>query len=90
MKILNQVKAMGKGHFFITNHGSKTSASLVAELASLGVSTDQASCHVPSSAAAEFLSTKALPSKKVLVMGEQGIFKALEDGGFEPFRLQDY
>ena len=86
---LNRIKAAGKRCFFVTNHSGKTSEDVVAKLSKFGFQAEAAHCPVTGSASAQFLDTKDLASKKVLVIGEEGLCRALANAGYEPFRLDD-
>ena len=71
MDVLKKIEAMGKRHFFITNHGAKSSELVASQLKQFGIETDPSNCPVTSEAAAAFIKSKNLHNKKVLVLGEQ-------------------
>lgn len=72
-----------------TNNASQTREQYVAKLAGFGVSVGVTEVMTSAVATAEVLSARALPDRKVFVIGGDGIRQALIDAGFQLLGLYE-
>lgn len=71
----------GKQYLFLTNNSTRTPAALREKLAGMGLDVGEEHFFTSAQATADFLSVQA-PGARVFVIGEDGLFQALEQAGF--------
>jgi 4-nitrophenyl phosphatase len=88
-EIFRRIEERGIKYVFATNNGSKTPDQYVSTLASLGVSVDNSQVVTSALGVAHMLAQKFPRGSKVFMIGEDGIYKALQEKGFEVLSIEN-
>jgi glycerol 3-phosphatase-2 len=86
---LDQVRAAGVRTAFVTNNASRTPAVVAGHLRELGVQAEDDDVVNSAQAAAALLARRLPPGSAVLVVGGEGLFRALEEVGLTPVASVD-
>lgn len=86
---LDQVRAAGLRTAFVTNNASRTPEVVAAHLRDLGVSAQDDDVVNSAQAAAALLGRRLPPGSAVLVVGGEGLYRALEAVGLKPVAAVD-
>lgn len=81
-EFIERLANRGIPYLFVTNNSSKTPEQIAGKLESLGIRASSGQVFTSSMATAEYLSASDQPGK-IYAIGEEGLFQALKDKGFE-------
>jgi glycerol 3-phosphatase-2 len=88
-RALDRVREAGVRTAFVTNNASRTPETVAAHLRELGVHADDDDVVNSAQAAAALLSRRLPPGSAVLVVGGDGLYRALEAVGLKPVASVD-
>jgi HAD superfamily hydrolase (TIGR01450 family) len=86
---LDRVRAAGVRTAFVTNNASRTPATVAGHLRELGVHADDDDVVNSAQAASALLARRLEPGSAVLVVGGEGLYRALEAVGLKPVASMD-
>ena len=81
-ELIPALKRLGISYAFVTNNATMTPEQTAEKLQRLGVAADQADIVTSPLATAAYLRTVTPTAARVLVVGEQGLVRAIEEAGF--------
>ena len=87
--IFKQIEARGLKYVFATNNGTKTPEQYAEKLAAFGLKVEPRQVVTSSLAIAHMLEQKFLAGTKVFMIGEDGVYQALHEKGFEVLDVEN-
>src|SRR5215208_2524255 len=87
--IFDRIRARGLKFVFATNNSTKTSEQYVGRLKEFGVDAEPWQVVTSSQGAAHAMAQKFPPGTKVFMIGEDGIYAALKERGFEILSVEN-
>lgn len=87
--IFQRIRARGLKFVFATNNSTKTSEQYTSVLKEFGVDVEPWQVVTSSQAAAHAMAQKFPPGTKVFMIGEDGIYSALEEKGFQILLVEE-